>query len=79
MRILIVGAGSVGLGIASCLLKAAAEVDLLGKEDTVASLCKHGLHRTGIFGDFQADPSEFLYVTGRLQGGKPDQIHCPGH
>ena len=63
MVVLIYGAGAVGLGLASCLLKAAAEVDLAGKEDTAASLRKHGLHRTGIFGDFQADPSVFRSHT----------------
>lgn len=63
MVVLIYGAGAVGLGLASCLLKAAAEVDLIGKEDTVASLRKHGLHRTGIFGDSQADPSVFQSHT----------------
>lgn len=63
MVVLIYGAGAVGLGLAGCLLKAAAEVDLVGKEDTVASLRKHGLHRTGIFGDFQADPSAFRSHT----------------
>lgn len=63
MIVLIYGAGAVGLGLAGCLLKAGAEVDLVGKEDTVASLRKHGLHRTGIFGDFQADRSLFSSHT----------------
>ncbi len=63
MVVLIYGAGAVGLGLASCLLKAAAEVDLVGKDDTVASLREHGLYRTGIFGDFQADPSVFKSHT----------------
>jgi len=63
MVILIYGAGAVGLGLAGCLLKAGAEVDLIGKDDTVASLREHGLHRTGIFGDFQLDPSGFRSHT----------------
>lgn len=57
MVVLIYGAGAVGLGLASCLLKTGAEVDLIGRDDTVVSLCEHGLHRTGIFGDFRAAPS----------------------
>ena len=57
---LIYGSGAVGLGLASCLLKAGVEVDLIDKEEEiVASLCEHGLHRTGIFGDFRAGPSGF--------------------
>lgn len=63
MKVLIYGAGSVGLGLASCLLKSSAKVDLVDKEDTVSSLCRHGLHRTGIFGDFQADPAAFRSYT----------------
>ena len=63
MVILIYGAGAVGLGLASCLLKSGAEVDLVSKEDTVVSLRNHGLHRTGIFGDFQANPSLFSSHT----------------
>lgn len=67
MVILIYGAGAVGLGLASCLLKAGAEVDLVGRGETVASLREHGLYRTGIFGDFQAEPSIFQSHTS-LQG-----------
>lgn len=63
MVVMIYGAGAVGLGLAGCLLKAGVEVDLVGKDDTVASLHKHGLHRTGIFGDFQADPAVFQSHT----------------
>jgi 2-dehydropantoate 2-reductase len=59
MVVLIYGAGAVGLGLGSCLLQAGADVDLVGKDDTVLSLREYGLHRTGIFGDFQADRSEF--------------------
>lgn len=59
MVVMIYGAGSVGLGLASCLLKSAAELDLIDREEIVSSLCEHGLHRTGIFGDFHADPSGF--------------------
>jgi 2-dehydropantoate 2-reductase len=76
MIVLIYGAGAVGLGLGSCLLKAEAEVDLAGKEDTVASLSKYGLHRTGIFGDFQAEPSGFRCssVLGSLSEKKYDYI-----
>jgi 2-dehydropantoate 2-reductase len=59
MKVLIYGGGSVGLGVASCLLKAGAEVDIIGREDTVAALRKNGLVRTGIFGDYCAEPAKF--------------------
>ena len=59
MRILIYGGGAVGLGITSCLLKSGCRVDIIARENTVRSLREHGLLRTGIFGDYSADPKSF--------------------
>lgn len=66
MKVLIYGAGSVGLGLASCLLKSQAEarlpdgqVCIIARADTVAALRKSGLLRTGIFGRFHAGPETF--------------------
>jgi len=63
MKILIYGAGSVGLGIASCLLKSGAEVDIIARQETVDSLRQNGLVRTGIFGDYHAPASAFNCYT----------------
>ena len=59
MRVLIYGGGSVGLGVGSCLVKAGAEVDIVGREDAVQALHKGGLVRSGIFGDYRAKPEAF--------------------
>jgi len=59
MNILIHGAGAVGLGLASCLLKAGDRVDLIARADTVTALQNNGLVRTGLFGDFTAAPESF--------------------
>jgi len=59
MNILVYGAGAVGLGLASCLLKNGDKIDLIGRADTVAALQQNGLQRTGMFGDFQAAPESF--------------------
>jgi len=59
MRILIYGCGAVGVGIASCLLASGEEVDIIAREDTVASLRASGLCRTGIFGDFSAPAASY--------------------
>ncbi len=59
MNILLHGAGAVGLGLASCLLKSGERVDLIGREDTVDALKQNGLQRTGLFGNFQAPPESF--------------------
>jgi len=59
MKVLIYGAGSVGLGLASFLLRSGTELDILAREQTVSALKEHGLGRSGIFGDFTAGPSQF--------------------
>jgi len=59
MRALIYGGGAVGLGLASCLLKSGSRLDIIARENTVGSLRKDGLLRTGIFGEYHAGPSEF--------------------
>ena len=59
MRALVYGGGAVGLGLASCLLKSGARLDIIARENTVKSLRKDGLVRTGIFGEYHAGPSEF--------------------
>ncbi|MCJ7778418.1 MAG: 2-dehydropantoate 2-reductase, partial [Sedimentisphaerales bacterium] len=55
MMILVYGGGAVGLGIASCLLKAKAQVNIIARENTVNALREHGLVRTGLFGDYHAN------------------------
>lgn len=59
MNILLYGAGAVGLGLASCLLKSGEQVDLIGRRETVDALQQNGLQRTGLFGDFTAAPESF--------------------
>ncbi len=59
MKALIYGGGSVGLGIASCLLKSKAAVDIIAREEVVATLQQNGLVRKGIFGEFYAKPADF--------------------
>jgi 2-dehydropantoate 2-reductase len=59
MRALVYGGGAVGLGLASCLLKSKAFVDIIARKNAVMSLQKSGLVRAGIFGDYRASPSTF--------------------
>jgi 2-dehydropantoate 2-reductase len=63
MRALVYGGGAVGLGLASCLLKSGSRVDIIARENTVRSLRKDGLLRTGIFGIYHAGPSKFGCYT----------------
>jgi 2-dehydropantoate 2-reductase len=58
LKILVVGAGAVGLGLASFLLQSGCRVSLLAREDT--ELVKNGLCRVGIFGEFHSDSFEIF-------------------
>jgi 2-dehydropantoate 2-reductase len=76
LKILIYGAGAVGLGVASCLLKTGQEVTILGREETISLLKRKGLIRTGIFGELTASPGSFEAVTSLkdIAGGPYDYI-----
>jgi 2-dehydropantoate 2-reductase len=76
MRVLIYGGGSVGLGIASCLLKSGRQVDIVAREKTVQLLREKGLVRRGIFGDFGAGPGAFgSYVSvDEIEAGEYDYV-----
>ena len=50
MKILIFGAGAVGLGLAGCIIKAGHHPDIIAREDTVIRLDQDGLIRSGILG-----------------------------
>ncbi len=57
--VLIYGAGAVGLGIASCLLKADTPTALLARPHTAGPLRQEGLFRKGIFGEVFFPASAF--------------------
>ena len=59
MKLLIYGGGAVGLGIANCLIKSGARVDIIARKETVESLQQKGLKRSGIFGEYYAAPQTF--------------------
>ncbi len=59
MRALIYGGGAVGLGVASCLIRAGEKVDVIAREGTVSALREGGLVRTGIFGSVEFGPEDF--------------------
>ncbi|MHC4259047.1 MAG: ketopantoate reductase family protein [Planctomycetota bacterium] len=76
MRVLVYGGGAVGLGVASCLLKSQASVDIIARQDTVHALRHAGLARIGIFGDYIAEPKRcgsFLSLNN-LEGQVYDYI-----
>ena len=63
LNILNYGAGAVGLGLDSFLLKSGADTAILCRTNTAAALRESGLVRQGIFGPFQALPEALRVFT----------------
>ena len=59
IKILVLGAGAVGLGLSSFLLQSGCSVTIVGRKDTVNLLRDRGLNRIGIFGEFYSPPESF--------------------
>lgn len=76
LYVLIYGGGAVGLGIASCLLKAGQAVTIVSRAETAARLQDEGFVRTGIFGDAVAEAGSFGVVTSlvELEGARFDHV-----
>ncbi len=76
MQVLIYGGGAVGLGIASCLIRSGNRVDIVARAETVATLEREGLCRTGIFGCADAQAGSFgCYASlGQAAGGPYDFV-----
>ena len=64
MNILIIGSGSVGIGIGCSLLSQNANISFLASEKTASKMKKNGIKRTGLFTNYSFSPSEFsVYET----------------
>ena len=63
LKVLIIGAGAVGLGLASFLLQAGCRITLLGREPTVNALATYGLDRIGIFDELHSPPESFTVLS----------------
>ena len=70
MKVLVFGAGAVGLGLSSFLLQADHRVHLVGKEQTVVALRKNGLKRQGIFGPAFFTPQQLTASSNLAETGR---------
>jgi 2-dehydropantoate 2-reductase len=59
LKVLVVGAGAVGLGLASFLLQSGSRVSFLVRENM--ELVRNGLYRIGIFGEFHSSSFEIFH------------------
>ena len=61
MRIAIWGAGAVGLGLATALVRAGERLMLVGRDPATAdAIAAEGIRRSGIFGDAHASPDDLV-------------------
>lgn len=61
MDIAIWGAGSVGLGLATCLARPGERLRIIGRDpETIEHVEREGLTRSGIFGDRHVPPSDLV-------------------
>ena len=70
MKVLVFGAGAVGLGLSSFLLQAGHRVHLVGKEQTVVALRKTALKRQGIFGEANFSPQQLTASSNLAETGR---------
>lgn len=77
MDIAIWGAGSVGLGLATCLARDGEPLLIVGRDpDTIATIEQEGLTRSGLFGDRHVPPCDLSLTTdpAALADTPPDWI-----
>ena len=77
MRVAVIGAGAVGLGLGSCLLSAGEAVHFIARRsDRRSALKSDGLFRSGIFGDahYPAGCFELSASVESLRGAPLDAI-----
>jgi len=70
VKVLVFGAGAVGLGLSSFLLQGGYRVHLVGKEETVLKLRQNGLQRQGIFGSACFSPQDFTVSSNLSETGR---------
>ena len=59
MNILIIGSGSVGIGLGSSLLSQNVNISFLASKDTASKMKSYGIKRTGLFTNYTFKPEEF--------------------
>ena len=59
MNILVIGAGSVGIGLATSALSQNARLSIFARGKTAEAIRKNGMKRTGLFAHYSFTPDEF--------------------
>ncbi len=59
MNILVIGAGSVGIGLATSALSQNVKLSIFARGETAKAIQKNGMKRTGLFTNYSFTPEEF--------------------
>lgn len=59
MNVLVIGSGSVGIGLAASMLSQGADVSIYARGETAKAIRKNGIKRTGLFTHYEFAPKEF--------------------
>jgi len=59
MKMCVLGAGSVGLGVAASLIKAGGQVTLIARGESLRNLQAKGIRVTGVLGEHECSPQDF--------------------
>lgn len=59
MKLLITGAGSIGIAMAALLKHAGQDVSIYATGKTYEAICQSGVHKTGLFGDLDFEAGDF--------------------
>ena len=73
MKVLIIGAGGVGLGLGGFLINAGVDVSFFATSETARSL-ESGFRVFGIFGDYSYEPSQYGILGGFENIGEFDYV-----
>ena len=63
MKLLITGAGSIGIAMAALLKHAGHDVSIYAVGETYAAMKRSGIHKTGLFGDLDFEASDFTLAN----------------
>lgn len=76
MKLLITGAGSIGIAMAALLKHAGQDVSIYATGGTREAILSGGIHKTGLFGDLDFGPEEFTVSDdyGAFPAGQYDFI-----
>lgn len=74
MKILVIGAGGVGIGLATSVASQGADVSIYARGETASAIRENGIKRTGLFTHYEIDNVPVYEDYGKIPKGEFDYI-----